>query len=147
MIKGIILQPISRKKRTWDNYNGNSDVEFLAFFQKTFRDKIGREFYVNHNTEAFSDYLLIPYFTENQKCFGLYYIENGKKLFDSDYEWSYIIDYSKSKDFLKVLPKQNILNESEYNHRDFEPIKVNSILNYYRLDNPPKKLLEFLENI
>ena len=40
MIKGLILQPISRKKKTWNEYTGNSDSDFLDFFQNTFKEKI-----------------------------------------------------------------------------------------------------------
>lgn len=146
MIKGLILQPISRKKETWNNYSGVTDNEFLYYFQNTFKDKIGKDFFVNHNTEGFADYLLIPYFTESQKCFGAYYIEKGKKINDIYYKWSHSIDYSKSYDFSKTLIKQDILTELSFNNSSYEEIRENSILNYYIIDNPSKKILNFLKS-
>jgi hypothetical protein len=146
MIKGLILQPISRKKKTWDGYSESSNNDFLNYFQNTFQEKIGEEFWVNHNTEKFSDYLLIPYFTENQKCFGAYYINNSKKLLDCEYKWAYLIDYSKSYNFSKILSKQDILTELDFNNKSYEKVKINSILNYYLIDNPSENILTFLKS-
>lgn len=145
MIKGLILQPISRKKKTWNEYTGNSDSDFLDFFQNTFKEKIGKEFFVNHNTEQFSNYLLIPYFTDNQKCFGMYYIKNGKKLLNNEYKWSYLIDYAKSYNFSKILLKQDILTELDFNNKNYEKVIVASILNYYIINNPSESILTFLK--
>lgn len=146
MIEGLILQPISRNKHTWNEYSGNSDNDFLDFFQNTFKEKIGEEFFVNHNTEQFSNYLLIPYFTDNQKCFGMYYIKNGKKLINNHYKWSYLIDYSKSYNFSKILPKQDILTELAFNNKIYDKVMIGSSVGYYIINNPSENILTFLKS-
>lgn len=121
--KGIILQPISRSKSPWKDFDKEKD-NFLDYFKTSFKNVICNEFHVNHNTEEFSDYLLIPYFTENQKCFGAYYIKYGSKITANGYTHKYHIDYSKSYDFKKSMLKYDIVTESGFSNEEFQEINT-----------------------
>lgn len=121
--KGIVLQPISRSKSPWKGFNQEKD-NFLDYFQSSFKNEICNEFHVNHNTEEFSDYLLIPYFTDNKKCFGAYYIEYGSEVENNYYSYKYHINYSKSYNFINKIHKSEIMDESGFNNEDFEEINT-----------------------
>lgn len=141
--KAIILQPVSNKKSTWAIYDENYD-DFLTFFQKTFKKEIEQRFNVNHSTEDFSDYLLMPYYVSNQKCFGVYYINSGSKSTDDNYSWSYNIDYSKSYNFLKDILKCDLINEIEFNNDTFEEIRTNDRVSYYESSILSNKSKEYI---
>ena len=147
--KAIILQPISNTKSTWRGYDKNHD-DFLTYFQKTFKKEIEQKFNVNHSTEDFSDYLLIPYLVSNQKCFGAYYINSGSKSTNDDYSWSYNIDYSKSYNFLKDILKCDLINEIEFNNDTIESIEITDRVSYFQssiLSNKSKEyILALCEN-
>lgn len=134
----IILQPISSKKSTWADYDKNQD-NFLFYFQKTFKDEIKKKFNVNHKTEDFFDYLLIPYFVENQKCFGAYYIKFGSETTNKNYTWCYNIDYCKSYNFFKEVFKNDLIGEIEFNNDIFKNIIIADRTSYYKSSILSKK--------
>lgn len=139
--EGIILQPISRKKTPWTYYD-KSKNNFLDFFQKAFREDIQDYFNVNHNTKSFSDYLLIPYFVEdNKQCFGAYFIKSGERSSDEGFTWKYNIDYDKSFDFKKAIPKQELLNEAEFNGINYHEV---GHVDYYEIKNISSDFRKFI---
>lgn len=137
--EGVILQPISRKKYPWSEYNSEEDC--LNFFQTAFIENIQNDFNVNHNTESFSDYFLIPYFTENKCCFGAYFIESGGKSSSDNYGWKYTIAYNKSFISSKPISQQDIKDEAEFSGSEF--IQVGST-EYYILDYVPSDFRNYL---
>ena len=139
--EGIILQPISRKKTPWAYYDKNK-TNFLDFFQKAFREDIQDYFNVNHKTESFSDYLLIPYFIEDHKqCFGAYFIESGEISSDEGYTWKYNIDYTKSFDFNKAISKQELLDEAEFCGINYYEVGQ---VDYYKMKNVSSDFRKFI---
>lgn len=144
--KAIILQPISSTKSTWGDYDKNYD-DFLTFFQKNFKKEIEQSFNVNHITESFSDYLLIPYFVDNQKCFGAYYISSGSESTNDNYSWCYNIDYSKSHNFLKEVFKSDFINEIEFNNDTIEDIKSSDRVSYFESSILSNKSKEYILNL
>jgi len=141
--KAIILQPVSNKKSNWAKYDKNQD-DFLTYFQKIFKEEIEHKFNVNHSTENFSDYLLIPYFVSNQKCFGAYYISSGSESTNDNYSWCYNIDYSKSHNFLKDVLKSDLINEIEFNNDTIERIKVSDRVAYFKSSILSNKSKEYI---
>jgi hypothetical protein len=138
--EGIVLQPVSKKKDPWSKYNKDQN-NFLEFFQTEFAKNIQNDFNVNHKTEDFSGFLLIPYFTENKNCFGAYYIKNGGKSSSENYCCKYTIDYSNSFNFIEAIQNDQILNEAEFQGYEFE--KVGST-NYYVLEKVPRTFREYI---
>lgn len=142
--KGIILQPISRKKEPWKDYDKSKD-EFLDFFQRAFREDIADYFNVNHKTEFFSEYLLIPYFTEGEKqCFGAYFIRSGEESSDSDYTWQYNIDYMKSFDFNKKIFNEDIRKMAKHCGLACRP---HGSLKYYEINKISPEFGKYIMNL
>ena len=131
--KAIILQPISKAKDTWAKYDENQN-DFLTFFQETFKNEIKQKFHVNHKTESFSNFLLIPYFLDKKqrKCFAIYHIKYGEEIRDNEYSWSYIIDYKKSHNFKEEVLKYDLVSEIEFNNDTFEEVRTNDRVSYYK---------------
>ncbi|WP_419764169.1 MAG: hypothetical protein ACNI28_10325 [Arcobacter sp.] len=142
--KGIILQPLSSKKDTWKHFD-KSKNDFLPYFQNLFTQEIGNNFYVNHNTEMFSDYLLIPYF--EQKIFALYWIQAGKSIEHNEYKWEYILDKSKSQNLLKCIHIKEIIDNIEFNNDSIHKKENGSVLLYYICDNLSKETREYIEKL
>lgn len=141
--KGVILQPISSSIEPWAQYDRKHDG-FLTYFQHTFKNEIETEFYVNHNTEGFSDYLLIPYFTDNKKCFGAYFINYGSEIENDYYSWAYHIDYTKSFNFIKEIYNYEIIDEAEFNNEIFEKVANDSRVFYYKIDKPSNDFQNYI---
>lgn len=142
---GIILQPISNEKEPWSGFNNEKD--FLTYFQNTFKKEIGDQFYVNHNTEDFSDYLLIPYYTDNKKCFGAYYIDYGSKIKSDCYSYSYHIDYTKSFNFIKEVFNYEILEEIDFNQGTVDKVANDNRTFYYRLENLSNEFKKYMISV
>lgn len=138
--KGIILQPISRNKSPWEGYDNNMD--FLNFFQTTFKENIEEKFCVNHNTIEFSDYLLVPYL--NKKCFGAYYIKYGDKIDDENYSYAYFINYEKSYKFIKEEHIDTILDSLVFYRGLYKHIAHDNRTIFYELYHLPH---DFKKNI
>jgi len=143
--KGIILQPISKLKEPWKGYDNTSD--FLTFFQNTFKKNIGSDFYVNQDTKQFSDYLLIPYYTENKKCFGAYYIKYGTEIENDNYSHSYHLDYLKSFDFIKEVFNYEIIEEAEFNNGRINKISNDNRIYYYELTNLSDNFINYINTL
>lgn len=143
--KGVILQPISRQKEPWSKYE--MGVDFLTYFQNIFEEEIGNDFCVNHNTMEFEDYLLIPYYTENKKCFGAYYIDYGFELEKGDYSHCYHLNYSKSFNFTKEVFHYEIIGEVEFFHGTVNKVANENRVLYYQLTNLSEKFWDYIGTI
>ena len=145
--KGIILQPLSGKKYSWSKYDSETD-DFLSFFQDIMKNEVGEFFNVSHNTSDLDGYLLIPY-TRSKKCFGAYYLNDGKRLLkDPDFDWAYSIDHSKSYNFVKEVSQRDIIEEA----KNYEPefTKENDgypTLFHYRLDAIPNDFNIYINDL
>ncbi len=138
--KGIILQPISKIKTPWFDYDVSKN--FLNFFQSRQKDDVGNEFCVNYETNDFSDYLLIPYF--NKKCFGAYYIQYVDKCDNPNYKYSYHLDYSKSYEFTKEEHIDNMLGTLNFFNGSYNLVANENRTLYYELHPLTKDFKQYI---